>query len=129
MLAIWGGADQGSAEAVRRSIAALDAAGVEHRTVVYPDAPHSFFDRTREYAEASADAWREMLASWASRLGRRENARRGDRTRRLTGVRRRLAVCSGSPGGVGFIGPQVEVQHADHVGDPQASVVHSGVLV
>ncbi len=41
---------------------ALQAAGVEHRSITYPDAPHSFFDRTAaEYAKESEDAWRQML--------------------------------------------------------------------
>ena len=41
---------------------ALDAAGVEHRTVVYEGAPHSFFDRkATEFADASAATWSEML--------------------------------------------------------------------
>jgi carboxymethylenebutenolidase len=64
VLAIWGGADQGiGPDAVLAFDAALDAAGKAHRTVVYPDAPHSFFDRTSsEHADASADAWRQMLA-------------------------------------------------------------------
>lgn len=63
VLAIWGGADQGiGPEAVQAFDAAMDSAGVEHRTVVYPDAPHSFFDRAAgEQASASEDAWREML--------------------------------------------------------------------
>jgi carboxymethylenebutenolidase len=31
--------------------------------VVYPGAPHSFFDRSyKEHAEASTDAWRRVLA-------------------------------------------------------------------
>jgi carboxymethylenebutenolidase len=43
--------------------AALTAAGVEHEIVVYDGAPHSFFDRKQDdYAEASADAWRRVLA-------------------------------------------------------------------
>lgn len=42
--------------------AAVDAAGKEHRTVVYPGAPHSCFDRTAaEHASASEHAWREVL--------------------------------------------------------------------
>ena len=63
VLAIWGGADRGiGPDAIAAFDAALDAAGKAHRTVVYPDAPHSFFDRTAgEHAEASADAWRQML--------------------------------------------------------------------
>ncbi len=41
----------------------LTEAGVEHETQVYPDAPHSFFDRTYEqWKEASDDAWRRILA-------------------------------------------------------------------
>ena len=42
---------------------ALDEAGVEHEIVVYPGAPHSFFDRKQEqFAEASEDAWARVLA-------------------------------------------------------------------
>jgi carboxymethylenebutenolidase len=41
---------------------ALESAGVEHEVVVYPGAPHSFFDRKQEeYADDSADAWRRVL--------------------------------------------------------------------
>lgn len=63
VLAIYGGADAGiPAEARDAFDAALDAAGIEHRTVTYPDAPHSFFDRkAADYADASADAWVQML--------------------------------------------------------------------
>lgn len=63
VLAIYGGADAGIPEEARAAYdEALDAAGVEHRTVVYPDAPHSFFDRrASEFASASEDAWREVL--------------------------------------------------------------------
>ena len=64
VLAVFGGADQGiGADAVATFEAALDAAGVRHRVVTYPDAPHSFFDRKEaEFAEASAAAWAETLA-------------------------------------------------------------------
>lgn len=63
VLAIYGGADQGISAEVRSAFdAALDIAGVEHRTVVYPDAPHSFFDRKAvDYAAASEAAWAETL--------------------------------------------------------------------
>jgi len=63
VLAIWGGADEGiGPEVVQAFDAAMDAAGKEHRTVVYPGAPHSFFDRSAvEHASASEDAWREVL--------------------------------------------------------------------
>ncbi len=41
----------------------LTAAGVPHRMVVYPGAPHSFFDRTfAEHQDACADAWQQMLS-------------------------------------------------------------------
>ncbi len=41
---------------------ALDAAGVENEVIVYPGAPHSFFDRKQEqFADASADAWGRVL--------------------------------------------------------------------
>jgi carboxymethylenebutenolidase len=40
----------------------LSEAGVEHRMVVYPGAPHSFFDRTfAEHEAACTDAWRQIL--------------------------------------------------------------------
>jgi carboxymethylenebutenolidase len=63
VLAMWGGADEGiGPDAVRAFDAAMDAAGKPHRSVVYPDAPHSFFDRrATEHASASEDAWREVL--------------------------------------------------------------------
>jgi carboxymethylenebutenolidase len=42
---------------------ALEAAGVEHELVTYDGAPHSFFDRRHEdFADASEDAWRRVLA-------------------------------------------------------------------
>ena len=63
VLAIYGGADEGIPEKVRDQYdKALDKAGVRHETIVYPDAPHSFFDRKAEdYADASADAWNKVL--------------------------------------------------------------------
>jgi carboxymethylenebutenolidase len=62
-LTVWGGADQGiGPEVVEAFSGALAAAGVAHRRIVYPDAPHSFFDRrATEFASASEDAWRQML--------------------------------------------------------------------
>jgi carboxymethylenebutenolidase len=64
VLGLFGGADQGiPAEARDTFDHALTEAGVEHRFVVYEGAPHSFFDRkAEEYADASADAWRQMLS-------------------------------------------------------------------
>ncbi|HSM38202.1 MAG TPA: dienelactone hydrolase family protein [Candidatus Limnocylindrales bacterium] len=63
VLALWGGADRGiGSDAITRFGDALATAGVTHRSVVYPDAPHSFFDRRAvEHAAASEDAWRQVL--------------------------------------------------------------------
>jgi carboxymethylenebutenolidase len=63
LLGLFGGADQGiptdQVEAFERG---LEEAGTEQESVVYPGAPHSFFDRTySEHAEACADAWRRVL--------------------------------------------------------------------
>ena len=59
LLGLFGGADQGiPQEDVIRLDEALDRASKEHEIVVYPEAPHSFFDRKAgEFAAASADAW------------------------------------------------------------------------
>jgi carboxymethylenebutenolidase len=64
LLLIYGGADQGINEKVRDEFdKALDKAGKQHDTVVYPGAPHSFFDRkAEEFREASDDAWNRVLA-------------------------------------------------------------------
>lgn len=63
VLALMGGADQGiPKEQVDEFDEALTNAGVEHDVIIYPGAPHSFFDRSYEqHAEASADAWQRML--------------------------------------------------------------------
>ncbi len=63
LLAIFGGADPAIPEDMRQAFErALTEAGVEHRIVVEPDAPHSFFDRkAAEFAEAADRAWTETL--------------------------------------------------------------------
>ncbi|HEY8437188.1 MAG TPA: dienelactone hydrolase family protein [Candidatus Limnocylindrales bacterium] len=63
ILGLFGEADQGiPQDAVRTFDEALTRAGVDHRFVVYPGAPHSFFDRkAEEFADASAAAWEETL--------------------------------------------------------------------
>jgi carboxymethylenebutenolidase len=63
VLGLYGGADHGiPAETVSAFDDALTTAGVDHRVVTYPGAPHSFFDRkAAEFAEASASAWEETL--------------------------------------------------------------------
>ena len=64
VLGLYGGDDAGippdQLDAFERGLA---GAGVEHEIVIYPGAPHSFFDRRyEEHAEACADAWRRVLA-------------------------------------------------------------------
>jgi carboxymethylenebutenolidase len=63
VLGLYGGADRGiPASDVEAYDRALEAAGIEHRIVVYPDAPHSFFDRKMtEHADACRDAWARVL--------------------------------------------------------------------
>ena len=70
-LGLFGGADQGiPAEQVEELDRRLDATGVAHEIVIYPGAPHSFFDRRFvEFADASADAWarvRSFIAAHAA---------------------------------------------------------------
>jgi carboxymethylenebutenolidase len=64
ILALQAGDDQNiTAEDNAAFEQALTAAGVEHELVTYDGAPHSFFDRSYEqFADASADAWRRVLA-------------------------------------------------------------------
>ena len=64
ILALMGGNDPGiPLDEVEAFDAALDEAAVEHEVVVYPGAPHSFFDRKyEEFAAESEDAWKHVLA-------------------------------------------------------------------
>ena len=64
ILALQGGDDPGiPVEDSQAFDEALDAAGVEHEVVIYPGAPHSFFDRKQgEFAAESEDAWSRVLA-------------------------------------------------------------------
>ncbi len=63
VLAIYGGADEKITAEDRHGFAeALSAAHVPHETIVYDEAPHSFFDRSMdEHAQACDDAWRLTL--------------------------------------------------------------------
>jgi carboxymethylenebutenolidase len=71
ILDLFGGADQGiPPEDVATFKEKLTAAQVEHEVVVYPGAPHSFFDRRwTDYADASADAWTRMLGFLTKHAG------------------------------------------------------------
>ncbi len=63
VLALFGGDDPGiPSDNIERFLRALDAAGVDHDVVTYPDAPHSFFDRSQsDFTEESTDAWDRMI--------------------------------------------------------------------
>lgn len=60
VLGLFGGADQGIPES---DVKKLDETiPSEHQIIIYPGAPHSFFDRkANEFADASADAWKRVL--------------------------------------------------------------------
>jgi len=68
VLGLFGGADQGiPVSDVEQLGASLEKAGVEHTLKIYPGAPHSFFDRRAvDHAEASNDAWKQVLGFIAS---------------------------------------------------------------
>jgi carboxymethylenebutenolidase len=72
VLGLFGGADEGiPATDVAAFEAALDDAGVEHRIVTYPGAPHSFFDRKADqFAAESEAAWSEIQAFIDRHAGR-----------------------------------------------------------
>ena len=63
-LGLFGGADQGiPVSNVEEFDQKLDKTGVDHKIIIYPEAPHSFFDRrSADFAEASADAWKQVLS-------------------------------------------------------------------
>jgi carboxymethylenebutenolidase len=71
VLGMFGGADGAiTSDAVAAFDRGLTAAGIDHRLVSYPGAPHSFFDRKLpEFADASAAAWDEVLAFVRARTG------------------------------------------------------------
>ncbi len=62
VLSLFGGADEGIPQAdVDQFNEACRKAGVKHDSTVYPGAPHSFVDpKYKEFADASADAWRRV---------------------------------------------------------------------
>jgi carboxymethylenebutenolidase len=64
VLGLFGGTDQGIPEdSINAFGDALTAAGVDNELVIYPGAPHSFFDRkAADFADASEDAWAKVMA-------------------------------------------------------------------
>jgi carboxymethylenebutenolidase len=64
VLGVFGGADKGIPQSSIDAFGeALADANVDHELVVYPDAPHSFFDRkAAQFSGESEDAWAKVLA-------------------------------------------------------------------
>jgi len=63
LLLLAAGQDFTPVDEVEKFAGQVRDAGVEAELHVYPDAPHSFFDRSfAEHADDCADAWRRMLA-------------------------------------------------------------------
>jgi len=64
LLGLFGGADPGIPVAsVEQLDKELDKSKSKHEIVIYPNAPHSFFDsKYEEFANESADAWKRILA-------------------------------------------------------------------
>jgi carboxymethylenebutenolidase len=71
VLGLYGGQDRGIPRGDTDAYdAALDASRIAHRIVVYPNAPHSFFDRSMtEYVEECRDAWAAVIG-FVDSLGR-----------------------------------------------------------
>ena len=69
VLGLFGGADESIPQDVIDEFKnKLDAAGVTNEIVVYPGAPHSFFDRrATDYAQESADAWMRIQGFMAGK--------------------------------------------------------------
>jgi carboxymethylenebutenolidase len=63
VLALYGEADSGIGEDARDAFdRALEKARVRFESVVYPDAPHGFFDkRAEQFQDAATDAWDRTL--------------------------------------------------------------------
>ena len=71
VLAIFGELDQGvSPEVANKRAAQMDKAGVQHETIIYPNAQHAFFNDTRAAynPEAAADAWQRVIALFKETL-------------------------------------------------------------
>lgn len=63
LLLLAAGQDDTPVEEVEQFAEQVRASGVEAELYVYPDAPHSFFDRTfDEHKAACDDAWRRVIA-------------------------------------------------------------------
>jgi carboxymethylenebutenolidase len=69
IVGIFGGADHGIPSAdIEAFDHALSEAGVEHEFIIYPNAPHSFFDiKYGEYQSECRDAWNKVCSFIDSR--------------------------------------------------------------
>ena len=69
VLGLFGGADESIPQSTLDEFESkLNAAGVPNEIVVYPGAPHSFFDRKAvDFAQESADAWMRVQGFMAGR--------------------------------------------------------------
>jgi carboxymethylenebutenolidase len=66
LLILAAGQDFTPVEETGKFAAQVRDAGVEAEVHVYPDAPHSFFDKTfAQHAADCADAWERMLSFMA----------------------------------------------------------------
>jgi carboxymethylenebutenolidase len=71
VLAIYGELDRGvSPEVARRRAEIMDAAGVAHETIIYPDAQHAFMNEQRPayHPEAAEDAWQRIVGLFRETL-------------------------------------------------------------
>jgi carboxymethylenebutenolidase len=70
VLGLFGGSDESiPQETLDQFEEKLNEAGIPNEIVVYPGAPHSFFDRkAAEFNEASSDAWLKVQGFLKSRL-------------------------------------------------------------
>jgi len=69
VLGLFGGADESIPQSTLDEFKEkLDGAGIQNDIIVYPGAPHSFFDRkATEFAQESADAWMRIQGFMAGR--------------------------------------------------------------
>jgi carboxymethylenebutenolidase len=63
VLAIWAGGDEIGPDQIQAFLDAMSRHGVAHQSVIYPGAPHGFFDiKQTDWKDASSDAWSRVCA-------------------------------------------------------------------
>ena len=70
VLGLYAERDEANRPSVQAMRAALERYGKEHEIIVYPDAPHAFFNDTQASyrPEAAKDAWRRTLEFFGKHL-------------------------------------------------------------